>query len=1079
MKEMDRERQRALRWSEALILIPCVLVSMLGLFAVETCIPRIAVASPQSSATAVVDPTSSNEGYLAVLYDNKNGLPTSEANDIVQTADGFIWIGSYSGLIRYDGNDFVPMGASDGIASVRTLLVDSKDRLWVGTGDDGLFLMEQGSFRRWAEEDGMPSASIKGIVEDDNGDIYVATARGLAILDEDFTIRTIKDFRIAEAYIAELSLGSDKRLYGLTIDGDLFILRNEAIDFYLGRKSFPGEGASSVFPDPNAPGEVYLETVDSKVRYGRIEDGVDTMKDIDISPLTQVMQFKYVDDKIWLCTRDGLGVLGDDGVKVLDELPMTNSVGNVIADFSGNLWFTSTRQGVMKITPCRFVDVFARNGLSEEVVNSTCLYDGTLLIATDTGMKAVDAQGVVSSIPLWRAVTASGKDMGATDLLELLDGVRIRSIAKDSKGRLWIATWRKYGLLRLENGELTSFSMDDGMVSDYVRAICEREDGSIVVAATGGVNVIEDDRVVALYDEDDGVTNTEILSVAEGFGGDILCGTDGGGIYVIGEDGARHIGKKEGMRSEAVMRIKRDAELDVFWFVTGNSIGYLDSDYQVHLVDGFPYSNNFDLYQNNKGEMWVLSSDGIYVALTEDMLAGKEVSTLHYGIADGLPCIATANSYSELTDDGDLYIAGSTKVAKVNINASYQEARSIKATIPYVDVDGVRTYPNKDGVFDIPAYARKLTIYGFVLNYSLVNPPVSYWLEGFDQSNVTVASSELNPVDYTNLRGGEYSFVMKLEDTMHKKAKTVSAKIIKEKALYEQPWFYMLVTLALGLALWASVKRYVRHKMQVLEERHREEAEKERMEAEKERVENELSMARRIQESALPRDFLAFSGRFDVDIYATMEPAKGVGGDFYDFFMVDNTHLCLLIADVSGKGIPAALFMMVSKNILKNAAMLGVSPAQILEEANQTIFMTNETNTFVTVWLGILDLTTGRLVAANAGHEYPVIKQGNKAFELLKDKHGLIVGIMEGFPYMEYELQLEPGDKIFLYTDGLAEANNEQGELFGFDRIVEALNRNPNGTPQQILETMHDAVDEFVQEAEQFDDLTMMCVEYQ
>lgn len=1046
---------------------------LLGLAFALASVPALAFAEP-SEEVEVVDPTSGSEGYLAVLYDNTNGLPTSEANDLTQTDDGFIWIGSYSGLIRYDGSSFVPVGMSSGINSVRTLLVDSKDRLWVGTNDNGLFLKERGSFRQWAEDEGLRSSAIRSIIEDDKGRIWVATAMGLVIVDQDFEVHAINDFRISEAMITELHWGPDNRVYGLTFDGDLFVIKDDKVDFYMGRKTLPGDGASSMYPDPNAPGMMYLETVDGVVRYGNIEEGIDSMRVVDISPLTQVMSFMYLDNKLWLCTRDGLGVLDESGFRVLDELPMNNSLGTVMADYEGNLWFTSTRQGVMKITPCRFSNIFARNGLAQEVVNSTCLYNGVLFIATDTGMKAVDAQGVVSGIPLKRATTASGKDLGATDLLELLDGIRIRSVLKDSEGRLWISTWRKYGLIRYDDGELMSFAVEDGLVSDYVRAVCECRDGSMLVAATGGVNVIEGDRVVALYDESAGVANTEILTVSEGFDGDILCGTDSGGIYVVSADankGVRHIGKEEGLRSESVMRIKRDDRLEVYWFVTGNSIGFLDSNYKVHLIEGFPHPNNFDLYQNIKDELWVLGSNGIYVALKTDMLAGGEIPAVHYGTSDGLPCITTANSYSELTKDGDLYIAGSTGVAKVNINESNEGMSDIKASIPYVDADGERVYPNNDGVIEVPSSTRKLTIYGFVLNYSLANPSVAYKLEGFDQSSITVPSSELGPVDYTNLRGGTYQFVMELSDPVRKGTKTVSAKITKEMALYEQPWFYLLSTVVLGLLIWAAVRRYVRRKMQALEEQHREEAEKER-------IESEVNMARQIQDGALPKDFSILPNRSSVKIYATMEPAKGVGGDFYDFFLVDDDHLCLVIADVSGKGIPAALFMMVSKSILKNAAMLSTSPAEILAKANKTICSDNEAEMFVTVWLGILDLNTGMLVAANAGHEYPAVKHGNGDFELFRDRHGLVIGGMDGMRYTEYELQLEPGDKIFVYTDGLAEANNEQGKLFGSDRIIEALNRNADGTPQQILATVHEAVDEYVQEAEQFDDLTMMCVEY-
>ena len=251
-----------------------------------------------------------------------------------------------------------------------------------------------------------------------------------------------------------------------------------------------------------------------------------------------------------------------------------------------------------------------------------------------------------------------------------------------------------------------------------------------------------------------------------------------------------------------------------------------------------------------------------------------------------------------------------------------------------------------------------------------------------------------------------------------------------------------------------------------------------RVTAEKERIGAELSLATDIQASMLPHIFPAFPTRSEFDIYASMDPAKEVGGDFYDYFLIDDDHLCMLIADVSGKGVPAALFMMASKIILQSVAMLGYSPAEILRRTNETICSNNEAEMFVTVWIGILDLNTGKLTASNAGHEFPALMPSGGAFELFKDKHGFVIGGMEGVRYKEYEIQLTPGSKLFVYTDGVAEATNAENELFGTERMINALNRDTAATPEQIMHNVRSAVNEFVKEAEQFDDLTMVCLEY-
>ncbi len=243
------------------------------------------------------------------------------------------------------------------------------------------------------------------------------------------------------------------------------------------------------------------------------------------------------------------------------------------------------------------------------------------------------------------------------------------------------------------------------------------------------------------------------------------------------------------------------------------------------------------------------------------------------------------------------------------------------------------------------------------------------------------------------------------------------------------------------------------------------------------RIETELEMATQIQAGMLPGITPLFSNNERFDIFATMDPAREVGGDFYDFFLIDDDHLALVVADVSGKGVPAALFMMAAKSIIASNTMMGYSPAKVLEMTNEAICLSNPQEMFVTVWLGILDLGTGLLTASNAGHEYPAIKKGDR-FELYKDKHGFVLGGMEGVKYTDYTLQLEEGDKLFLYTDGVPEATDQRLELFGTERMLRALNLNPSAPPRIILRNLQHTVGQFVGQAEQFDDFTMLCLYY-
>ena len=248
--------------------------------------------------------------------------------------------------------------------------------------------------------------------------------------------------------------------------------------------------------------------------------------------------------------------------------------------------------------------------------------------------------------------------------------------------------------------------------------------------------------------------------------------------------------------------------------------------------------------------------------------------------------------------------------------------------------------------------------------------------------------------------------------------------------------------------------------------------------AEKERISAELDMASKIQASQLPRLFPAFPNRREFSLFASMTPAKEVGGDFYDFFMVGTDHIALVMADVSGKGVPAALLMMVARVLIKSSLQNGKSPAEALESVNKQICESNDAGFFVTIWVAVLEISTGKGVASNAGHEHPVLRRAGGSYELVIYRHSMPVGTMEGIRFEQHEFHLNPGDSIFVYTDGVAEATNGDDELYGTERMLSALNSEPDAQPEQVLGNVMNDITGFVDGAEQFDDITMLCFRY-
>ena len=447
------------------------------------------VMAASDQQAAAVDPSGKGDGYSAVLYDNSNGLPTSEANAIVETPDGFIWIGSYSGLVRYDGRSFDRVDSTTGISSVVSLFVDSRARLWIGTNDSGFAIMEKESYQLFTHKDGLRSSSIRSIVEDTDGTIYIATIQGIAKVDAENKLSQFDDSRINDEYIRSMQLGDDGIIYGLTNGGSIFKMQNGKINDFFTPEDIGISDIRAVMPDSKNPGFVVVGTSQSTVYRVNLMGKPIVIKSMDISPINYVHSIERVGDQMWVCADNGIVIISGDKLSRLTNLPLYSSVENVITDYQGNIWVASSKQGVMKIVPNQFTDIFEKYGLSETVVNSACMYDGMLFVGgKNSGLSVIGKSGVLDSIPLSKAATASGKSLGGKDLIEMLSNCRIRSLVRDSKNRLWISTFGENGLLRYENGSVVRFSTEDGLPSDRVRTVIELKDGRYAAACTGGDN---------------------------------------------------------------------------------------------------------------------------------------------------------------------------------------------------------------------------------------------------------------------------------------------------------------------------------------------------------------------------------------------------------------------------------------------------------------------------------------------------------------------------------------------------------------------------------------------------------------
>lgn len=768
----------------------------------------------QAAGTGRRDILGKGTDYTAILYDSANGLPTSEANAIVQSADGFIWLGGYSGLILYDGSNFQRFDSSSGISSVFSLFVDSKDRIWIGTNENGICYYDHGEIKNYGRVEGMKSYSIRCITEDPDGNIIVATTQGLVYIGSDMEIHIIDDPQVNLEYITELQRDSTGKIYGLTLNGAVFEIEKLRISAFYHPEKFGSDPVNTIYPNPDDASIMYMGTTDSEFLTVDISRDMTVTKRQDTGSLKNLNAILKINNRLWMSATNGIGYFDEFGrFQELSDVPMNNSIGNIMTDHEGNIWFTSTRQGVLKLVPDRFTDISKFAGLNSMVVNSTCINNGLLYLGTDKGLTILDNTSL-------EPVT--------NELSEMLAGIRIRCIKNDSRGNIWFCTHGEYGLVCYcpGDGSIFTYNESNGLNSSgRVRAMMECSDGSIAATTSNGLFLVKNGEVTAHYGQENGISTTEILSVEEGPDHKLYLGSDGDGIYVIDGNKVSRIGHEDGLTSEVVMRIKWDVEREVFWLITSNSIQYM-KDGSITAVDNFPYSNNYDIYFNDHGGAWVLSSNGIYITTVAELLANQDIEYSFYNIRSGLPYIATGNSRSYLDEKGNLYISGTTGVCKVDINANDNSNRDVKLAIPCVELDGKRIFFDPGSTVSIPAGSKRLTINAYALTYGLSNPRISYYLENFDKSPIHTTKQEMQPVVYTNLDGGRYVFHLDvIDDETGQIEKSILLPIVKENSPYESMLFWIILMAACILCITFIIWRHFQKKNEALLEKQAEDLE--------------------------------------------------------------------------------------------------------------------------------------------------------------------------------------------------------------------------------------------------------------
>lgn len=739
-------------------------------------------------------------GYTSMIYDASNGLPTSDANCILGSRTGNIWIGGYSGIIRYDGNIFERLPTANGLTSGRAFYEDSKGRIWVGTNDNGVVLIDGEDIRQYTYKDGLPSSSIRNFAEDKEGNIFIATTSGLAFIKENGLLYHLSDAVLNTERILKLDSDSSGTIYGQTTNGIVFSVKKRNVSEIYTSAELDMPKITTLLADPVNEGKVYLCCEGGKIYYGDFGKKSSELQEIDISPIKSVQWISYDCFRVWLCSRTQIAYLDQDNkVNVVSDLPMNGSIEMFTSDYQGNIWACSSTQGVMKIVANNFVNITEEAKLPKKTVNTTCLHNGLLYIGTESGLKILD----------------KNKNVINNSLTEYIGDSRIRCIVEDNDKNLWIGTFtNNKGLVcQFPDGGIAAFTTNEGMANNQIRAIKVAENNTILCGTNDGFSIIKNQKVIASLGKNEIIKNSVILSVEEAEDGKIYLGTDGDGIYVVTGNIIQRIGRDDGLTSDVVMRIKKDKKHDVIWLVTSNSIQYLKGG-RVKSVNSFPYNNNYDLYLNDNNEMWVLASCGIYTANIDDLLSDSVSDYKLYTLANGLPSSVTSNSYSALDENGNLYLSCREGVSCVNINNYLEQKIQIKTGVKSVYCGNKKILPTQNGTYIIPASDERIKITASVMDYSLSNPPVRVYLEGAKDDGITVNRNELSSLEYTNLSYGYYTFhIQVLSQNKNDILLDNTFSIIKRFRLTELMEFkfilIVLLILAAAFIVWRVLKSTV------------------------------------------------------------------------------------------------------------------------------------------------------------------------------------------------------------------------------------------------------------------------------
>ncbi|MBE5802026.1 MAG: HD domain-containing protein [Clostridiales bacterium] len=734
--------------------------------------------------------------YVVTVYNDRNGLPTGEANVVYQTSDSYVWIGSYGGLIRYDGTNFRNFSQEGKIesSSIRALMEDAQGRLWIGTNDAGVYLYDGEQFIRIVQEQGNPFLSIRDFAQGKDGTIYVASSAGLGEI-RDGVLVPIDDPQLSGETIYTLGVDRYGRIWASLNDWKCAVVKDGAVvGIVLSESVFPkGEQIYAVASD--ASGVIYLGTYQNKVAKVTF-----TGEALDASGFTvQIMDTGNVTIHNRLrITRQGdvlvSGQMGfawitlDGTLRQFGEESHVAALNSAIRDYEGNFWLASSSYGVIKFSKGCYVSPNAVAGLDNIAVNTIAFQAGCYYLGLDSGLMVFDEN--------WQPVH--------NELTEMLAGVRIRQIVASNDGSVWLGTYSANGVICYEpaTGAMVAYNEENGMTNSWSRTLLELQDGTVAAGTNSGFYLLKDGSVQAFYGTEHGMNNAAILCFTQTDDGTLYIGTDGGGMYTLSNGTLTGYGEAEGLTEGVVLRLLPDG--DGGMFVSAGSSLYYWQDGHARKLDNFDKAAGsiFDFYLKDE-QLWVLQNSGVLQVDKARLLAGEDADTTQYGFSYGLTGSLNANTWNYLSSDGRLYLATRNGVSIFAFEGIISSLPNGIINDVWVDGD-VYEHPTK---LTLTSDTRRITIDFSMLSFTDTSQShIAYCLEGIDSEETIVDGKKNDSISYTNLPGGDYTFRMRVFNPEHPaQGRTYKVEIHKEKRLMEQPWFWVLIGLCTVAVITALI----------------------------------------------------------------------------------------------------------------------------------------------------------------------------------------------------------------------------------------------------------------------------------